>query len=411
MINGLIIPTQMRLDKMPSMEATSKVGSDANTGEFGLVLASLTANSSIAVPTLNEPKFSNEDLVELLQVTSVEELIGLLEEIGQAHKELPELMDDHLIFHDDKLLGWLAEIIPNLNQSDKADEIPTFGIGGLMNAVSLRELLEQLEALGPEILASFEQGIGGRAHLSQDEAITLVAVLKMVAIEGPKLDLTLRQEQQLYSLQGMLKILGEALNVSTEKAQPTRTSTLPFMETNVTNQIKVQASELTGQSVTHSILTATRLDGGDVVNGTQQNSRAEELLRELQNVLKRSNLGQTGGTNRISVRLYPEHLGQLRIELLQTNGVLTARILASSALGKEMLENHLHQLRNTFFQQNIQVERIEISQMLNETPQHEREQSFGQQFKQEQENSNEQKSDQSDEGHMTFEEYMIQLEV
>ena len=65
----------------------------------------------------------------------------------------------------------------------------------------------------------------------------------------------------------------------------------------------------------------------------------------MQNIFKRSNFGQTGGTNRLLIKLYPEHLGQVRIELLQVNGVMTARILASTALGKEMLDSQLHQLR------------------------------------------------------------------
>ena len=109
----------------------------------------------------------------------------------------------------------------------------------------------------------------------------------------------------------------------------------------------------------------------------------------MQNIFKRSNFGQTGGTNRLLIKLYPEHLGQVRIELLQVNGVMTARILASTALGKEMLDSQLHQLRSAFLQQNLQVERIDVSQTLQDTSRNDRDQAFNQHFRKEQENSDE----------------------
>nr|WP_255726555.1 flagellar hook-length control protein FliK [Sporosarcina sp. ACRSM] len=130
----------------------------------------------------------------------------------------------------------------------------------------------------------------------------------------------------------------------------------------------------------------------------------------MQTIFKRSNFGQTGGTNRLLIKLYPEHLGQVRIELLQTNGVMTARILASTALGKEMLDSQLHQLRQAFVQQNIQIDRIDISQTLQDTARNDREQAFNQQFGRQQQEA-EQQHNQNSEEDKTFQEYMIELEV
>ena len=130
----------------------------------------------------------------------------------------------------------------------------------------------------------------------------------------------------------------------------------------------------------------------------------------MQNIFKRSNFGQTGGTNRLLVKLYPEHLGQVRIELLQVNGIMTARILASTALGKEMLDSQLHQLRQAFVQQNLQVDRIDISQTLQDTAKNDREQAFNQHFRKNRQET-EQQHEQNTEEEMTFQEYMIELEV
>ena len=64
--------------------------------------------------------------------------------------------------------------------------------------------------------------------------------------------------------------------------------------------------------------------------------------------MNRVQFGQAGGANRLVLKLFPEHLGTIRIELIQKDGMLTARILASTALGKEMLDSNSSQLRQGF---------------------------------------------------------------
>ena len=110
------------------------------------------------------------------------------------------------------------------------------------------------------------------------------------------------------------------------------------------------------------------------------------------------------------IKLYPEHLGQIRIELHETNGVLSARILASTALAKGMLDSQMHQLRNALAQQNLQVERIDVTQSIQETSKNDREQAFNEQFKREQQEESNKDNSQTEE-EMTFDEFMIELEV
>ena len=135
--------------------------------------------------------------------------------------------------------------------------------------------------------------------------------------------------------------------------------------------------------------------------------RGEKLMQELQAMMKRANFGRTGGINRITVQVYPEQLGQIRIELQEHKGILTARILASVAMTKDLLERQMHQLRQALGQ-HTQVERIEIVQMLQETPRHEREQLFQQQQRQFQQQQA--KKENKDDDEQTFEEFLAQLE-
>lgn len=87
----------------------------------------------------------------------------------------------------------------------------------------------------------------------------------------------------------------------------------------------------------------------------------EQLIKQFTNILSKSQLMKTPNMNRLMIKLYPEHLGTLRVELVQQNGLLTARMLASTQAAKEMLDSQLHSLRHAFSQQNIQIDKIDIS--------------------------------------------------
>ena len=141
-----------------------------------------------------------------------------------------------------------------------------------------------------------------------------------------------------------------------------------------------------------------------------EQSRAEELMKQLQAILKRSNFGQIGGANRLSIRLYPEHLGTLRIELQEVNGVLTARILASSAQARDMLDSRLHQLRAALVSQNLQVERIELSQMLQASDKTEREQLMQQDTRHGATREETEETEEEQEDEKSFAQFLIDLE-
>ena len=136
--------------------------------------------------------------------------------------------------------------------------------------------------------------------------------------------------------------------------------------------------------------------------------RGEKLMQELQAIMKRANFGRTGGLHRITVQLYPEQLGQIRIELQEHKGVLTARFLASVAMTKDLLERQMQQLRQAL-SQHTQVERIEVVQMLQEAPRHEREHFFQQQQRHHQQQQSK-KHEKEKEKEKTFEEFLAYIE-
>lgn len=92
------------------------------------------------------------------------------------------------------------------------------------------------------------------------------------------------------------------------------------------------------------------------------------FVREFSNILARSSFTQGINSSKLLIKLYPEKLGTLRVELMQKDGQLIARIMTATNKAKELLDSQLHQLRSAFSQQNIAVDKIEVTMSHNETP-------------------------------------------
>ncbi len=88
----------------------------------------------------------------------------------------------------------------------------------------------------------------------------------------------------------------------------------------------------------------------------------QQFMRQFQNLLRHATMTHSKeGVQSLSVKLHPEHLGRLDVQLTQINGVLSAKIMVSQSAAKELIESQLSQLRQAFVQQQLPVERIEIT--------------------------------------------------
>jgi hypothetical protein len=94
----------------------------------------------------------------------------------------------------------------------------------------------------------------------------------------------------------------------------------------------------------------------------EQGQEAEKLTKDFQQILSRTILSQNGPQTKLTIKLYPEHLGAVHIELLKHEHGMTAKLVASTQQAKELLESQLSSLKQAFIQQNIQVDKVEIQQ-------------------------------------------------
>ncbi|GAE24256.1 hypothetical protein JCM9140_169 [Halalkalibacter wakoensis JCM 9140] len=87
----------------------------------------------------------------------------------------------------------------------------------------------------------------------------------------------------------------------------------------------------------------------------------QQFIKQLVNIVKRGTFTQTPqGIHTLSIKLHPEHLGRLSIQISQQEGLITAKIIAANSASREIIDANIHHLRQTFTQQQMQIDRIVV---------------------------------------------------
>nr|WP_239583357.1 flagellar hook-length control protein FliK [Metabacillus iocasae] len=82
----------------------------------------------------------------------------------------------------------------------------------------------------------------------------------------------------------------------------------------------------------------------------------------MQRLLSKASFIQNDQQSRLLIKLFPEHLGSLQIELIKQGNQFTARMVASTAQAKELLDGQIQALKQAFVNQQIQIDKIDIQQ-------------------------------------------------
>ncbi|WP_062197857.1 flagellar hook-length control protein FliK [Massilibacterium senegalense] len=92
-----------------------------------------------------------------------------------------------------------------------------------------------------------------------------------------------------------------------------------------------------------------------------QPATSQKLVQQFTQMMQRG-VFQTlpNGAQSFSIQLYPEHLGQMEVQLIRGNQEMMARLIVGNKQAKELIESQFHQLRQAIHQQNIQVDKWEV---------------------------------------------------
>lgn len=375
MLQTVKIPKQ---DLQQNTVKTAKPDSKA----FGSVFNSMISKSS--APTAKQAEVSEPPLAESITgILEEDSLESLLEKLGVemdesglfalVGEESTPIAIDELMTLDNltELLGMtkaeLGEIIEQL-LGDAKQEI-----------TDVWSLIEQAPHILNEVMAAVlkpEQN-----NVQPKELLQIVQLLKLAQLAGSKVDTVYQQEIQLNNLKDALLALTNEARKSAGTEQITKKTTT-FQQVvqqgqqtaqNQQTTVKVETDTQTAghlqQQVTHTKTVTVTLPA-------EKPAQSDALIKEIQNLINRSQLSGQPGNMKLFLKLFPENLGQIRIEIVQKDGIMTARLLATTAMGKELLENNINQLKAGFVSQNIQMERIDVAQSLQDADRNPRDQNF-----------------------------------
>lgn len=117
------------------------------------------------------------------------------------------------------------------------------------------------------------------------------------------------------------------------------------------------------------------LQSGDLIRSLQQSIAAKPAGETInsrtfvqdmsQFMIKAIKVNPLNGFSEARLSLTPESLGHVEVKITMQAGQLVAQFHAQTALGKEMIEGQLAQLRTTLQNQGIHVERLVVTQQNN----------------------------------------------
>lgn len=127
---------------------------------------------------------------------------------------------------------------------------------------------------------------------------------------------------------------------------------------------KTQGSTQELSPTTISLPNVSKMEQLVLLSEQQRPVSSDQLLKQFESILQKATFLRSGNIQTMNLQLHPAHLGTLKIELIRDQHGLTARMLASSSMAKELIESQLHILKQAFAQQNIQIERLEVSNQI-----------------------------------------------
>lgn len=404
--NAAAKPTTAASSTDGKINGTSKQDNLSKFGSvFGQILSSSTQSNQSAQTT------PNNELADLQQVLNADSLEEVLDLLGIPHDDgllILQLGEDGKAVSMDEMLD-LDNILNALGiDNEQLQKIVQQLLGEEKEASDVWELLSLIDAQAPILQAQIGAALQGEGQVTPKEATQLLQVLKLAQLVGQKSDLTAPQENLLTTVKSLLTTLQaqvETIQVTTTKSTGTL-SLQGFQQVQMTKQRETSSNEVvTPQTV------QTKPDTFQVTLPTAKPAQSEALLKEMQAIINRAQISNAQGITRLTIKLYPENLGTIRIELVQNDGVLTARLLASTAHGREMLDSQAHQLKQAFVQQNIQVDRLDIAQSLQDADRQQRDQNFFNNFFRQQQDEDQQQKAEDDDEEMSFSDYLLNEEV
>ncbi|MEH7344881.1 flagellar hook-length control protein FliK [Bacillus sp. JJ1532] len=388
-----------------------------NPTGFGALVAGLMGNSTNPVQdkdtSNNLPSDEVESLLQFLQTADVfalENGAELIDGSNLSSTEVIKIIENELNLSTDELYELLSKFFNDISSSAKSEKPSDEDVSQI----------DMVLAMIQSIISIQKQDMKIEPNKDFGQAMKAIKLFELLSAHEDSLGNQLKLKEFMKNISEKLETALNSTN-SSDRGEFVRKTFQTLV--NELNGKVVSGTDKAGEQIAKALNKSEPVNHQGFIQFQQLSKpeqltmlsssgrpvSAEQLIEQFESILSKSQLLKSGGTQRLFLKLNPENLGSLRIELIQKDSTIIARILTSTANAKDMMESHLNGLRQAFQSQNIQVERIEISQAFTS-----QERSFnreGQHQGQERQQQEERQEKQSGDFNHSFEEALLNTEA
>ena len=304
---------------------------DANVKDEGI---------DTAVKVLTELK---NVVMEKLDITE-EELDGLLESMGI---ELVDLLDVN-VFKDFVLTTQNAtnvDLLINEDLSTLVNDL-TKDLENLINTYDIQDVPELIDFV--------------KENIEDIEKVMNVSFEEVVDSDIPKVDVEIEDSKEVVADNKDAKTVvsldnsNESENVS--DASKTSTDSQSNSE-GYQPQAKETPQNLIVNNLNQAVNNAFTTNGLDAVPTYATPVSEADIVRQIIDEIR---VNVTKDTTSMEVQLNPEHLGKVQINVASKDGIITAQIITENEAAKHAIENSIAVLKETFNNQELKVEAVEV---------------------------------------------------
>lgn len=299
------------------------------------------------------------------------------EELETLESDIRNLLKKELDMDDAELDEWLAVMNLNVFQLLQPDTLQEF-----LLTITETEPVDLLT--NSDLIDTFRQIQGEMEQLQTTEDGTKLDLNTVLEQNTQKPEpeglATIPKETELVSEAPVLETKPEELPTdrtenrkAASEGEPNNRFTVQEESTGIEVSVKVEHSgrkdtdahsgqpEQTQQGIASEIVNQLSQAVNELEDSPSAFSNEVQQADILRQVIEQIKVFSSSDVNRLEVQLYPQHLGRLQIQIMMKNGTMTAQIMTETEMAKSAIENQLQQLKETFREQSMKVDAVEVS--------------------------------------------------
>ncbi len=283
------------------------------------------------------------------QIISMDTLQGILDTLTQnilttlnvSEEDLKSMLSDMGLEMQDLLdVNNLKDLVLKFNNAEPVDIVTNENLANMIKSVTdtLEQVKEEFQLSDDDISMILKSNIPS-LNVEDGESINVNKNSSDQGVDG-------------------IKSADEGVKVTVinERTSDTSDSTKNDTREGFKGETQAGDKNVANQIVNNLGEAVSKVD--NFVQKMTDEVKAQEIVRQ---VVDQIRVTIKQDTTNMELQLYPEHLGKVQIHVMSREGVVTAQIIVENELAKVAIENSINTLKETFNNQELKVEAVEVS--------------------------------------------------